>query len=153
VRKCQITPIRCSEEQVVAVQAMHFPCKYLGVPLLVFALKKADLMPLVDAVAGRLPTWKANTLSAIPIHTSLAVTVSPWIYNAIDRVRLSYVWAGTSTASGGKCMVAWARVTRPVELGGLGILDPTTMGYALRLHWEWLARTDRPGQDLDCAAK
>jgi hypothetical protein len=39
-------------------------------------------------------------------------------------------------------MVAWSRVTRPVELGGLGVLDLETLGYALRLQWSWLARVD-----------
>jgi hypothetical protein len=37
-------------------------------------------------------------------------------------------------------VVAWAKVARPVELGGLGVLDLYTMGYALRLCWEWLQR-------------
>jgi hypothetical protein len=64
----------------------------------------------------------------------------------IDRVCCSFVWVGTTSASGGKCMVAWSRVTRPSKLGGLGILDLTAMGYALRLWWEWLAR-----EDLDMA--
>jgi hypothetical protein len=40
--------------------------------------------------------------------------------------------------------VAWSRVTRPQELGGLGVLDLTTLGYVLQLRWSWLARTD-PG--------
>jgi hypothetical protein len=39
-------------------------------------------------------------------------------------------------------MVAWSRVTRPTELGGLGVVDLATMGYALRMRWEWLARVD-----------
>jgi hypothetical protein len=39
-------------------------------------------------------------------------------------------------------LVTWPRVARTVELGGLGVIDLTTMGYALRLCWEWLARTD-----------
>jgi hypothetical protein len=39
-------------------------------------------------------------------------------------------------------MVAWSKVTRPVELGGLGVLDLATLGYALRLRWEWLAGTE-----------
>jgi hypothetical protein len=38
-------------------------------------------------------------------------------------------------------MVAWSRVKRPTQLGGLGILDLTTLGYALRLRWEWQSRT------------
>jgi hypothetical protein len=70
----------------------------------VFALKKANLMPLVNVVADLLPTWKANlmnnvgcttltkvTISDIPIHVSIAMVVSPWIYNAINRVHRSFV--------------------------------------------------------------
>jgi hypothetical protein len=52
------------------------------------------------------------------------------------------IWNGTDTASGGQCMVAWKRVTHPVELGGLRILDLATMGYAFRLRWEWLVLSD-----------
>jgi hypothetical protein len=37
---------------------------------------------------------------------------------------------------------AWSRVTRHAELGGLGVIDLTTLGYALRLRWEWLAKTN-----------
>jgi hypothetical protein len=40
--------------------------------------------------------------------------------------------------------VAWARVTCSQEFEGLGVLDLTTLGYALRLHWFWLAHTN-PG--------
>jgi hypothetical protein len=39
-------------------------------------------------------------------------------------------------------MVAWSRVTRPDELGGLEVLDLETLGYVLRLRWSWLARVD-----------
>jgi hypothetical protein len=40
--------------------------------------------------------------------------------------------------------VAWTRVARPQELDRLGVLDLTTLGYALQMRWSWLARTD-PG--------
>jgi hypothetical protein len=43
---------------------------------------------------------------------------------------------------GPKCLVVWQRVTRPIQLGGLGVLDLTTLGYVLCMRWEWLARTD-----------
>jgi hypothetical protein len=41
-------------------------------------------------------------------------------------------------------------VTLPVDLGGLGVLDLTTLGYALRLRWEWQAKTlpDKPWVSL-----
>lgn len=40
-------------------------------------------------------------------------------------------------------MVAWQRVCRPKDLGGLGLIDLKRQGLALRLRWEWLRRTDR----------
>jgi hypothetical protein len=92
--KCQFTPIRCTEEKIVLVmqwfpcQLVHFPCRYLGVPLSIYKLKKGDLISLVEAVADRLPTWKSRfmsragrttltkvTLTAIPIHVSIAVDI------------------------------------------------------------------------------
>jgi hypothetical protein len=52
---------------------------------------------------------------------------------------------------GGKCLVAWSRIQRPLELGGLGILDIERMGIALlRLRWLWFRRTypNRPWSKL-----
>jgi hypothetical protein len=49
IGKCQITPIRCSEEQIAFVQHLlpcqlvHFPCRYLGIPLSVYEPKKSEL--------------------------------------------------------------------------------------------------------------
>jgi hypothetical protein len=51
VAKCQFTPICCTEEQVATMmsvfscQQVQFPCRYLGIPLHVHRLKKADLQP------------------------------------------------------------------------------------------------------------
>jgi hypothetical protein len=39
---------------------------------------------------------------------------------------------------GGKCLVSWDQVQRPLSLGGLGVLDLRMMGMSLRLHWLWL---------------
>jgi hypothetical protein len=39
-------------------------------------------------------------------------------------------------------MVAWKSVTQLIVLDGLGILDLITLGYALRLWWECLARVE-----------
>jgi hypothetical protein len=56
VSKCKFTPIRCTEQQIALVQHMFpcqlipFPCNYLGIPVSVYALKKSELLPLVDRV-------------------------------------------------------------------------------------------------------
>jgi hypothetical protein len=62
-------------------------------------VKRSDLIPLVYAVADMLPVWKFKfmfkaghttpmkvTRTAIPIHVSIAVEVSPWIYKEIDKI-------------------------------------------------------------------
>ena len=66
-----------------------FPITYLGIPLGIRKLNKKDLQPLVDKVAKRLPSWKANLLNkagrAVLIkstHTALAVKISPWQFSA-----------------------------------------------------------------------
>jgi hypothetical protein len=65
------------------------------------------------------------TLSAVLDHVFIAVKVTPSIYRA-------FIWAGSNQVSRGRCLVAWPKVTRHLDM----------MGYALRMHWEWLSRTD-----------
>jgi hypothetical protein len=54
--------------------------------------------------------------------------------------------AGDGEITGGKCKVGWPYVARPVQVGGLGILDLERFSRALRLSWLWLAwsETQRP---------
>ena len=125
-----------------------FPITYLGIPLGLRKLQKNELQPLVDKVANRLPSWKANllnkagrtvliksTLSAIQTHTALAVKICPWTIKCIDKICRGFLWRGAASAKGGHCLLAWPRVCRPPELGGLGIVDLECFGYALRMRW------------------
>ena len=159
VDKCMLSPIRCSEEQVAAVRAVFpcqlspFPCRYLGAPLSLRRLSRADEQQFVDAVARRIPTWKAglitaagrltlaqSTLSAIPVHVSITCVLSPWAIGQIDKRRRAFIWAGAESVAAGKCKVAWTSVCSPRAFGGLGIPDLRTLGFALRLRWEWQRR-------------
>ena len=167
--KCLVSPIHCNLESTVTLLT-HFPAKiepfpicYLGIPLGLKCLTKDDLQPLVDKVVNRLQAWKArfltkagravlikSTLSAIPTHTALAINLSPWVIKCIDNCRRNFLWKGNGDAKGGYCLLAWPRVCRPLELGGLGIIDLQKFGYALRMRWLWLRRTDdqRPWLEL-----
>ena len=119
--KCLASPpIRCSEDDLMIVQQAFpcriapFPCRYLGAPLSFSRLRRPDEEPLVDAAAARIPTWKAGlltcagrvvltkvTLSAIPVHISIAACLSDWDIQQIDRRRRAFLWAGTEVTSGG----------------------------------------------------
>lgn len=117
--KCQLTPTRCSQDHIALVQHLfpcqlaHFPCKYLSVALSIFRLTKADLQPLVDSIADQLPTWKArlmsragrttlvkSTLSAVPVHTAIAISPRRSTVQSTSSGELSYGRAPT------RCVVA-----------------------------------------------
>jgi hypothetical protein len=46
-------------------------------------------------------TLTKAALSAIPIHVTIAVAVSPTINKLIDKLRRAFIWTGTDTAFGG----------------------------------------------------
>jgi hypothetical protein len=35
-------------------------------------------------------------------------------------------------------LLAWAKVARPKELGGLGLFDIRKLSWVLRVRWPWL---------------
>jgi hypothetical protein len=81
---------------------------------------------------GRMALVK-STLSAIPLHISIAVKLCPSTRWDIDKTQQGFIWCGASSASGGRCMVAWPKVTRPIQLGGLEVPDLAMLRHALRL--------------------
>jgi hypothetical protein len=92
-------------------------------------------------VAGRTALTNA-TLSAIPVHTTIAVGLSPWAVKHIDKLPRAFIWCGDQTVGGGKCKVTWTTVCRPRDLGGLGVVDLRRAGVALRARWAWKQRVD-----------
>lgn len=142
----------------------EFPCKYLGLPLSIRRLTKTDMQPYIDKTADMLPGWKAAhmatsgclvlvkaVLTAIPIHLLLALDLPKWFIKAVDKWRRSFLWRGHKELRGGHCPVSWNSVTRPLHLGGLGIIDLEIMSWALRIRWLWQSKTqpDKPWAAFD----
>jgi hypothetical protein len=167
--KCQFGLIRCDEDQLIAAtmilpcQVMEFPMKYLGIPLSTTKLLKCVWQLLLDKVADKLPLWKGQllqctgrltlirtTLSAIPMFTAISLELPHWVIKTLVKIMRAFLWCGTDEVQGGKCLVAWHQVQRPLCLGGLGIVDLKRFGMALRLRWLWLDRMepDRPWTSL-----
>ena len=51
-------------------------------------------------------------------------------------------WAGKETAVRGKNLVAWPTVCCPTSCGGLGVANLRLSGFALRVRWLWMQRTE-----------
>jgi hypothetical protein len=140
-----------------------FPCKYLGLPLSLHRLSNQQLWPLVDKIVDRLPNWKADllnraerrilvqqVLTGMSVYTAMAIDFPMWVIKEIDKIRKGFLWRGRREVKGGHCMVAWGKVCRPLNFGGLGISSLPKLYWALRMRWLWLQRTDptRPWNNL-----
>ena len=120
-------------------------------------------MPFVEGFADKLSYWKADLLSragrrilvqhvltGMTTYTAMAIDFPKWALEAIDKIRKGFLWRGRKEAKGGHCTVAWKKVCRPLDMGGLGISSLTELGWALRMRWLWLKKTDpsKPWADL-----
>jgi hypothetical protein len=70
----------------------------------------------------------------------MALDLPAWVIKAIDRIRRNFLWQGRKEGKGGHCLLAWSNVTRPKEMGGLGISDLWNLGWALRVRWPSLQK-------------
>ena len=66
----------------------------------------------------------------------------PWALKAIDKCRCGFLWKGQKEVRGEHCLIAWPKVARPIELGGLGISSLQHLSWALNLRWLWLQKTE-----------
>jgi len=163
--KSEVYPIRCEGLDLQHIMEAFqcpiktFPCKYLGLPLHVRAIRCVDIQPLIDKVGGKLASWKGkllnragrlrliNTvLSSLPTYFLTVFKLPKWAIKRIDKLRRNFLWKGDAEANGGHCLVKWAKTMRPKKFGGLGILDLDLFSRALRLRWLWFQWTtpDRP---------
>jgi hypothetical protein len=121
---------------------------YLDILLSTGKMPKSVLQPLVDKMAHKLPAWKGrlmhcsgclalikSTLAAMPVYTAINHALLPWVTKAFVKIFKGFLWAGSEAVHGGKCLVAWDYVQRPLSLGGLGVKNLELMGRALRLQW------------------
>ncbi|KAM0849018.1 hypothetical protein ACQ4PT_053996 [Festuca glaucescens] len=153
--KSAIIPIHCGHIDITSLSAIlqctikSFPCTYLGL-LSDQRLRKGDLQHALGRLSGKVKGWnKGNfslearlllvkhVLSAMHIYQLLVIDPPIWLIKAIDKIRRGFLWNNDELTSGGKCLVNWAAICRPLEFGGLGITDLQRKAMALRVRWLW----------------
>ena len=107
--------------------------KYLGFPLKHPGTNNQEFGFVLDRVKKKLAGWKANLLSmtgrtvliqasssTIPAHVMQNVYLPNKILEGVDRVNRNFLWGSTDNS---KKMhwVNWRKVTRPKDVGGLGL--------------------------------
>jgi hypothetical protein len=70
-------------------------------------------------------------ITFIPIYLSIAMDLPAWLLQFLEKRIHAFFRKGSEAVSGGHCLVAWDQVCRPVEYGGLGVLNLKILGFAL----------------------
>lgn len=134
VSKSSIAPIRCSDIDLTPVLAnfpaaiAQFPLKYLGLPLSLGRLRKADFQPYIDkvAIATRLNPLKGrflnragccafvkSVLSSMPIFLLTTLKADKGIVKAFAKISRGMLWACKETMSGGNARSTGRRYVAP----------------------------------------
>jgi hypothetical protein len=148
LQKSCALPIRCEQSDLELVEATLpctaavFPC----LPISTTKLRKTDLLPWIEKIGNKLPGWQASlmnlagrtawvrfVLSAIPIYALIAINVPKWFIQAVDKICHGFLRKGREQVNSGNCLVAWDKVQRPLDLGGLRVLNLEVMSWSLQM--------------------
>jgi hypothetical protein len=125
VQESNALPIRCDDQTLAAAKELlqcdfvNFPCKYLGLPLSIKKLKRAQIQNVIDKVASSLPGWMAELMNKVGlavhvhfimtgkiIYTATALDLPMWAIKAIEKVLGAFLRKGRKEANGGHCPLA-----------------------------------------------
>ena len=89
--------------------------------------------------------WSYHPRETFPviyaIFQLLVVEQPKWVFKQIDKLQRAFLWAGSDSVTGGKCLVRWSVVCTPLHFGGLGIHDLHKQSIVLKFSGSARMRT------------
>ena len=125
----------------------EFPCRYRGLQLAIRSLARAEWQPMLDKVRHFLPGWQKgliqrpgrlilvqSVVAARPVHHPMIAEAPEWVLEDMNKWMRAFFWVGKDKCNGGQCLVAWDKICRPKDCGGLGIknLKCVTTGFSIK---------------------
>ena len=131
--------------QTFGCRLATLPFTYLGLPLGTTKPRVDDYMPLMNKTERRLSSISSmltyagrlqlvnSVLSSLPTYTMCSLDIPVTVIEYIDRARRHCLWRGSDINAKGKALVAWNKVMRPKNKGGLGVVNLRAQNKALLL--------------------
>ena len=128
--------------------------KYLGCPVFQNRPKSTTFRDLTDKAMMKLVGRKAKCLSkagrsvliqshleSLPAHTMQCFQLPSAVSNNIDRISREFFWK-SSTQDKGLPLVAWNKICKPKQTGGLGLRKIAAINQAFLTKLAWKVYTD-----------
>ncbi|KAJ1704151.1 hypothetical protein LUZ63_003930 [Rhynchospora breviuscula] len=140
--------------------------KYLGILLSPNGDAKRNGIRLLEKIKQKLSGWKTSMLShagrlvliksvlmTMPVYFMSLEMLPKGVIKEINSLMAKFLW-GKTGQNRYLTFIAWKKVCRPVDMGGLGVKDLESFGEALflKLVWSLAADEDKPWVKI-CKAK
>ena len=125
------------------------PLKYLGLPLGAKFKESSIWNPILEKLEQRLVGWKKlylskggkvtlikRNLSSLPTYLLSILPILGKVANRMEKLLRDFLWSGISGDSK-LHLVKWAKVCKPMQVGGLGIRRWRSFNSALLGKWFW----------------
>lgn len=149
-KSCMV-PINVSAEKaeqlagVFGCQIGQMPFTYLGLPLGTTKPRIEHYAPFMSKTERRLTSTSCmltqadrlqlvnSVLSSLPTYMMCTLQIPAAVMEYIDRARKHCLWRGSDINAKNKPLVAWKRVSKPKDKGGLGVINLRNQNKALLL--------------------
>ncbi|XP_026378634.1 uncharacterized protein LOC113273080 [Papaver somniferum] len=132
-----------------------FPDRYLGVQIMLGAVRYRHISNVIDKIKNQLAVWKGKLLSfqdrivlinsVIASYTIHNMAVYKWPKKFIqqaERVIRNFLWSGDAEIAR-KFVVGFPKVCCPLKEGGLGITSMETTNRAMLMKLWWSIRSSQ----------
>ncbi|KAK2369004.1 hypothetical protein QL285_082161 [Trifolium repens] len=122
---------------------------YLGIPIFKGKPKVSYLQPVADKIKAKLASWKASLLSIagrVQLVKSViqgmlvySISIYSWpisLLKGLERWIKNFIWSG-DISQRKLVTVAWKKVCRPYDQGGLGIRSVIVLNESTNLKLCW----------------
>src|ERR1041385_1854270 len=136
----------------------NFPFTYLGLPLRLNKPRIGDYMPVLKRIDTRLSgcstllsygeklTLIRSVFTSLPTFYMCSLSIPAGIMERINKYIRHCFWRKYGMEDRGAALIAWSKVCKPKDRGGLGILDLATHNKCLLMKHahKFLCRSDLP---------